>query len=262
MDIDYHPALTANGGHPDRTPQSLYLDGRKVNAASIASWVTSGWRAARTQPLLWLTVMVASAGFATLIFVLPLLRPLAVLLAPLIVGALMVAQERLRIGKPVSTGEVVAAVVQHRNALFAIGLYSAAIMAIGYVFLVATLNLSLLASVMATGVHSLSITYGGDDGVRGALESMVITPIFIIAMASAWFAPALVMLHEVAPFDAMTASLNGVARNWPTALVYFVAMTGAVWLAPQVPLRASALVLIPLLLLSIYGGYRDLFVKP
>jgi hypothetical protein len=263
MNIDY-PSDVSKETRLHRVPALPFSGGREVDPLHIADWLVSGWRAASMQPVLWLSVLLISADFATLLGLLPLLRPLAVLLAPLVVGALMFVQDGASKGEPVSIRETFAALARRSNALCVIGLYGAAIVAIGYVILLATFHVSLISSVTANGAHSLSITYGGDQGVRGALESLLGASIFAVAIAAACFAPALVMLHDMTPHDAMIASLSGAARNWPATLVYFVAMTVAVLLAPMAPLPLRALVLTPLLtavpLLSIYGAYRDVFI--
>jgi hypothetical protein len=216
------------------------------------------------QPVLWLSVLLICADFATLLGFLPLLRPLAVLLAPLAVGGLMFVQDGASKGEPVSVREMFAALARRSNSLCVIGLYGAAIVAVGYLILLATFHVSLNMSVTAAGVHNFSMSYGGDHGVRGALESLLGASIFAVAIASACFAPALVMLHDMTPHDAMIASLSGAARNWPVTLMYFAAMTVAVLFAPMVPLALRALVLTPVLtavpLLSIYGAYRDVFI--
>jgi uncharacterized membrane protein len=116
----------------------------------------------------------------------------------------------------------------------------------------------MLKSFVTSGVHHLSITYGG-PGARGTLATLIALPIFCGALAAAWFAPALVVLRDVGPLDAMAASFEGAARNWRTTLIYVVAVADAVLLARQIPLLLTSLALMPLMLLSIYGGYRDLF---
>ncbi|HLX02841.1 MAG TPA: BPSS1780 family membrane protein [Trinickia sp.] len=263
MNIGYLSG-SSNGIRRRCTPELRYPEGREVSAAAVADWLASGWQAARMQPLLWLAVILGCADFATLLKLLPMYRPFAVLLAPLVAGVLMLAQDRARDGEPARLGQLVAAVVERRNALLAIGLYSAAIVLAGYAILFTALHVSMTAAAMANGSHGLLITYDGGHGARSVLESMVGVPIFAAALAAAWFAPALVMLHDITPLEAIAASFKGVARNWQMALVYFVAMTLTVWLAPMIPLLAYALVVTPvlaaLMLLSMYGGYRDVFV--
>jgi hypothetical protein len=225
-------------------PALPFSGGREVNPLCIAGWLMSGLRAAGMQPVL--------------------LRPLAVLLAPLVVGGLMFVQDGAIKGQPVSLREAFAALARRSNALCVIGLYGAAIAAVGYVILLATFHLSLDVSVTASGVHNLSIRYGSNHGVRGALEALLGESVFAIAFAATCFAPALVMLHDVTPNRAMIASVSGVIRNWPVTMTYFATLTVTVLFASMVPLTLRALLLTPLLtavpLLSIYGAYRDVFV--
>lgn len=238
--------------------------GHEVDPLRFRVWLAAGWHAAGMQPVLWLSIALVCADFATLLSVLPLLRPLAVLLAPLVIGALMVVQEGASRNEPVSFRDLCTAIVRRSNALCVIGLYTAAIVAIGYVVLLATFHVSVMASVTASGVHSLSISYGGARGTRGALEAMSGASIYAVAVAATCFAPALVMLHDMKPLDAMIASFSGAARNWRVMLGCFLLMTLAVLFMPVAPLAVRALVLTPgltaLPLLAIYGAYCDVFV--
>lgn len=263
MNIDF-PSDVSKQTRLHRLSGLPFSGGREVNPLHISDWLRSGVRVASMQPVLWLGVLLVCADLATLLGFVPQLYPVAVLLAPLVVGGLMFVQDGASKGQPVSLREAFAALIRRSNALCLIGLYGAAIVAIGYVVLLATFHLSLNVSVTASGVHNVSICFGGDHGVRGALESLLGVSIFAVAIASACFAPALVILHNMTPHGAMLASLNGAARNWPVMVMYFAAMTVAVLFAPMVPLMLRALVLTPLLtalpLLSIYGAYRDVFL--
>lgn len=260
MKLDY-PAH-AQAHRTDRSmPDDVDPNGRPVTTSRIAQWLIGGTKAVFAQPTLWAALFALCASLLMLFRALPLLRPLVVLAAPLVAGALAYAQEQLRRGEPASFGEIFRAVRAKSNALLAIGLMSGAIVAIGYVVVIAAMNLSLLASIMTTGVRAMSISYGGDTGVSGMLESLVNAPMFTIAIGAAWFAPSLVMLHDVAPLEAMKASLNGAARNWSVAACYLVVLLGAVLLAPALPLFVSALIATPLMLLTFYGAYRDVFAK-
>lgn len=242
-------------------PEPAHLDGLHFDAMYILDWIETGWRAARIQPLLWLGTFLACAAFAFACKHVPLLRPAIVLIAPLIVGMLMIAQERVRIGRPAKARDLIAALAQHHYALLAIGLSSAALIVIGYVLSAIVVDASVLKSFVTSGTHHLSISYGG-PGLRGTIATLVALPIFTVALAAAWFAPALVVLRDASALDAMAASLHGTIRNWRTTLIYVVAVADAVLLARQVPLLASSLVLLAPMLLSIYGGYRDLFAAP
>ena len=125
-------------------------------------------------------------------------------------------------------------------------------------------HVTVSTSLAASGAHSLSIVYGVHQGVHNALEALISMPFSVIAIAAVWFAPALVVLHNLSPDDAMTASLRAVLRNWPVALVYAAVIAADLLLAPVVPMLARGVVVTPLvsalIVLSMYGSYRDLFI--
>ncbi|MGF6727070.1 hypothetical protein P3T43_006462 [Paraburkholderia sp. GAS41] len=260
MNIDY-PRDVSEPERLHRASPLPFSGAGDVDPLRMVSWLTSGVRALRMQPVLWLGVLLACADFATLLGFLPLLRPLAVLLAPLVVGGLMFVQNGASGGQSVSLRDTFAALARHGNALCMIALYGVAIVAIGHAVLFAAFHVALNVSVTAASVHNVSISYGGE---HGALEGLLGVSVCVVAIAATCFAPALVMLHDMNPHRAMVASLSGVMRNWSVTITYLAALTVVVLMAPMVPLVLRALVLTPLLtavpLLSIYGAYRDMFV--
>ena len=259
MSLHYLTDVSRSAGRrPAPTP--AHLDGFQLDAMFILDWLETGWRAVRSQPLLWLGTWFVCAAFAVACKRVPLLRPAIVLLAPLVVGTLMIAQERVRIGRPARLRDMLGTVAQHAYALLTIGLASATLIVVGYVLSAVVVDAMVLKSFVTSGVHHLSITYGGAD-LHGTVATLVALPIFTIALAAAWFAPALVVLRDAGSLDAMAASLHGAVRNWRTTLIYVVAVADAVLLARQIPLLLTSLALMPPMLLSIYGGYRDLFVS-
>jgi hypothetical protein len=263
MNIDY-PSAVSRGTRIHSAPALRYPAGHEVNPLRFFAWIAAGWRAARMQPVLWLGIALLCADFVTLFGLLPLLRPLAALLAPLVVGALMVMQESASRNELISFRDMWAVIARRSNALCVVGLYAVAIVAIGYVVLLATFNVSLMASVTSNGVHNLSISYGGAPGLRGTLEALGGAAIYAIAVAAACFAPALVMLHEMTPLDAMIASLNGALRNWQVTFSCLILTMLAVLFMPMLPFAVRAFALTPVLtalpLLAIHGAYRDIFI--
>jgi uncharacterized membrane protein len=73
-----------------------------------------------------------------------------------------------------------------------------------------------------------------------------------------WFAPALVVLRNVAPVDAIKASWAASLRNIGPFLVYGVIWIVAAMVA-SIPFALGWLVLMPLTALGMYVGYKDIF---
>jgi uncharacterized membrane protein len=76
-----------------------------------------------------------------------------------------------------------------------------------------------------------------------------------------WFAPALVMLHDLKPVDALKASFTGCLKNIPAFLIYgIVGLVLAI--VATIPLVLGWLILGPVAIASAYTGYRDIFTQP
>jgi uncharacterized membrane protein len=73
-----------------------------------------------------------------------------------------------------------------------------------------------------------------------------------------WFAPALIVSHDLAPAAALKASFYACLKNWLPFLVYGVVLL-VLGLAAAIPLGLGYLVLVPVLVASVYTSYRDIF---
>jgi uncharacterized membrane protein len=238
-------------------------ESRSVGIARMVDWIADGVALARLQPVWWICAILVCADFATLLVLAPPLRTLAPLVAPLAAGVLVLLQERASNARPWTLAEGMAAVSERRNALTAVGFGAVALVALGHAVQFAMFHMSLTPVRTADGAHGLSIVFGTHPAEQTLVESLVVIPFYVLAVAAFWFAPALVMLRKLSPLDAMTASLCAVLRNWPTALLYAAAIAVDVLAAPFLPALVSGLVITPLVsalvILSMYGSYRDVF---
>jgi len=78
-----------------------------------------------------------------------------------------------------------------------------------------------------------------------------------IAMAS-WFAPALVVFDNMQAWDAMKTSFSACLSNMLPFLLYGIIALMLTVLA-MIPFGLGLLVLGPVLIASVYTGYRDIF---
>jgi uncharacterized membrane protein len=103
------------------------------------------------------------------------------------------------------------------------------------------------------------------ERASNALEPVLKMLAYAVAASLVWFAPALVILNNVSPLNAMAASVRAVARNWRVALVFAIAIVVDMWLTTFAPLLLRGLLVTPLvsalIVLSMYGAYRGIFDK-
>ncbi|WP_246793094.1 hypothetical protein [Burkholderia perseverans] len=213
---------------------------RRVPAARWLDWLAHGFAIARRRPVAWLFALLACADLATLFMLAPRLSVLAPLVAPPAVALFVLMQERASNARPWRFGEAWGAVYEHRDALLAVGVAAAAIAGAGY-----------LAASLLARTHALH-------------ESawLVALPFHAAALAAFWFAPALIVLRNRTPLDAMATSARAVWRNRPVALIHAALIGAAAFTASAVPLLLHGLVVMPvvaaLLVAGAYASYRDL----
>ncbi|MFM0208564.1 BPSS1780 family membrane protein [Paraburkholderia sediminicola] len=264
----HYSGSTAVPAHLQHASGLRYPDSSVVSVQHVAGWLADGFRIARANPVLWFVAILGCADFVTVFELAPPLRMLAVLVGPVLAAGLVLMQERASNARPWSIRETVEAVNVHRNALITIGQCGAAVAVAyaGHLIAFVAFHVSMKASVTPNGVHDLTIAYGAHNGTGNALEPVLNMLAYAVAASLVWFAPALVVLNNVSPLNAMAASVRAVVRNWRVASMYGIVIAADTLLADSTSMLVRGLVVTPLVsalvVLSIYGAYRGIFGKP
>ncbi len=110
----------------------------------------------------------------------------------------------------------------------------------------------------------MSMMRGGTPDITRFMEVQVLIGMLVYLMLiipvtmAAWFAPALVLLHDVAPVEAMKQSFQACMKNFVPFLVYSLVAGAAIILA-FLPLLLGLFVVIPALVASFYPQYASIF---
>jgi uncharacterized membrane protein len=75
-----------------------------------------------------------------------------------------------------------------------------------------------------------------------------------------WFAPPLIVFHEMKPWEAFKRSFNGCMKNIVPFLLYGVILLG-LSLVAMIPLGLGMLILGPTVIASIYVSYKQIFLQ-
>jgi uncharacterized membrane protein len=92
------------------------------------------------------------------------------------------------------------------------------------------------------------------------LMALVAMALFLPLVMAVWFAPALVVFHDLPALDAMKQSFSGCLKNIVPFLVYGIIGFVLSFLATLV-LLLGWLIWGPTLVGSVYASYRDIFVQ-
>lgn len=224
-------------------------------AGNGATWILNGWGFFKASALAWIGVIVIYFVIAIVASLIPLIGQLAMqLLGPVFMAGIMLGCREQERGNDFTVGHLFAGFQNKFGSLIVVSL----------------LYLAALLLAVIVGMLVVGLLFGG-LGAMGNPEAMaqmgpvtmvlavlVFMALIIPVAATIWFSPALVVLQDVAPFEAMKMSVAGVLKNIVPFLVY--GLLGMVLsIIAMIPLGLGLLVLIPMFMASIYIGYRDVF---
>jgi len=261
-DNPYAPPKAATLEAPSSS--GVYIeDGRKVPAGNGVTWYGDGWKLFVAAPGLWVLICIVFFVASILVSIVPGGALLSSIVYPPVVAGLMLGCRSIEEGTGLRFEHLWAGFEKNVGSLILVGV----------LYLVGTVLIGVFAGIGVAVMIPAMIAQGAaptDFSNIAALMPyiLVIVLVLLIVMAlmlplimAVWFAPALVIFHDLAPMAAMKASFHGCLKNILPFLLYGLVGLGLAILA-VIPLGLGMLVWIPLLWTSIYTGYRDIFVRP
>jgi uncharacterized membrane protein len=238
----------------------LATEPRDTPAGAGVEWIGEGWRLFTKAPLMWVVAILVIAVIWVAANMVPPFGTIAFqIVQPVFVAGLMVGCRSLETGGEFEIEHVFAGFKQNLGNLAVLGLIS----------LLATFVL-LLVFMLFAGFGLFLAFASGDvqdawpaimaSGMSILFGLLVVLLLAVPLMMLFWFAPALVMLHDLTPIAAMKASFRGCLRNVVPFLVYGIVMTVLSFIA-VIPLLLGLLVWFPLLATSTYAAYRMIYTE-
>lgn len=238
----------------------LVLPGKRETAGAGWTWVVEGWRLFARAPLMWIIAVVLLVVAAVAINLVPILGSLAFqALQAVIVAGFIVACRSLETGGDFEIEHLFAGFTRRFVPLLIVGLLLlAGWIAIMLVFAV-FVGFSVLGAFM-TGDPEAAMATMSAAILPMLVGTLVMLGLMVPLLAAYWFAPALVMIHDVKPVAAMKASFFACFRNFVPFLVYGIVMTVALVIA-MIPFGLGLVVWVPLAIASTYAAYRRIFTE-
>ena len=237
---------------------SFIRNGRTVPAGHGANWLGAAWRMFKQSPGSWLLLLlIAFIIFCTLSFI-PIVNLAVAIVGPLLYGGIFYAGDQQRKTGTVEVGNLFEGLRQRTNPLLVLGAINLAFMAIcGGVFALAAGGDLAWAMFISRDPAVMSSALSSSDFALGMLLYMGVT---FLMMAAMWFSPALVMLHGVAPVEALKISFLAAFRNILPGIVYSILLF-ILLIVAAIPLLLGYLIVMPMFAISFYTAYRDIFIE-
>jgi uncharacterized membrane protein len=230
------------------------MGGRAVGAGQGWAWIAQGFDLFRKAPGIWIALVVILFVILVVLAFIPLLGAVATfLVVPVFVGGLLLGCQVLQGGGELEVGHLFAGFKAHTGNLIVLGALAIA----GWIIV-------MLPVVVIVGAGAFLAAIRGDAaGVAALGGSFMLAWLVALALSipiymALWFAPALVVLREMAPIEAIKESFMGCLKNILPFLVYSIVLV-VLGVVASIPLGLGWLVLGPTLVGSVYASYRDIY---
>jgi len=228
----------------------------EVPSGRGAAWLAEAFGLFRREPLTWVGLC---TGWLVLYFLLvrvPYVGPVVGnLLQPVFFGSFAIAAWKQSAGERVTIGDLFGGFRRNVRALVNIGFVS---------------MLAQLAALFLMRALGLPTWPENQEFDLVAYVDMLQPYVWVLAagftlltLASGalWFAPQLIVFHGLSTSHAIRWSVYAALSNFGAMMVYGALLVLALMFA-WVPLGLGLVVMIPVMVISTYTGYRDVFERP
>ncbi len=246
-------------------PGQFIAEGTTVTAGQGWRWIHAGFMLFKQQPvaaiLIILVFVAIQFALAGLQMGLGMLHPALAIIAglaslavtPVLIGGWMLGCRAVDEGESLRVGHLFAAIASHGKPLMALaGWLLLAMLAIGLVVMAIAGIIGFAAGGAGAGTRGMNIVFGATIAI------LVTIVLMMLVYSLVWFAPALIVLHDLSALDAMKASVQGCLKNIIPFLVYSGCAIGLA-IAASIPFMLGWIVFAPVLVASIYAAYRDIY---
>ena len=257
-DNPYAPPRSHVEDAPVPLPEGDFIPGgRGVPAGNGWRWIADAWAFMGEQRWTFIGVFLLLVLLQIVANFIPIIGPLAIsVLLPVFWGGLLIGYDAVRRGERLEVGHLFAGFQRHAGKLLTLGVIS---LAVGIV-----MALIMLAIV---GFSAAPFLLGGSpptpDQVTEILLPMLLAILVVLALSlplsmAMLYAPALIVLAEADVGPALKTSFLVCMKNILPFLIWGV-MILVLAIIAAIPLLLGWVLLGPVLMVSLYISYRDVF---
>jgi len=234
-----------------------------VPASRGAAWFSEGFEYFRQSAGPWIGSAVILLVINITVSMLPIAGMLlSQLLTPVFIGGLLLGCRDIGDGKGLQINHLFAGFSQYTGNLVLLGvlytLGSVMILIFMVILLFLSVGLEFINLIVQGGTES-AIQELSLEHIRNMLLVILTGLFFYVPLLMAfWFAPALTVLEEMGPVDAIKASFSGCMKNIMPFLIYGLVGLVLSFIA-SLPFMLGWIILTPMIIASVYLAYLDIY---
>jgi uncharacterized membrane protein len=232
-------------------------EGRSVPAGNGWSWIADAWAFTGEQRWTFVGIFLLIVVLQVVANFVPLIGPLAMtLISPVLVGGFLLGCDAVRRGERLEVGHLFAGFQRHTAKLVGLGALSLAFGIVAAIVMIAIVGASFLPMMMGGAEPA-------PEDVMGMIVPMLLAVCVILALSipltmAMLFATPLIVFKDSDVIPALKTSFFACLKNILPFLLWSVAMF-VLAIVASIPFFLGWLLLGPVLMVSLYMAYRDVF---
>ncbi len=223
-------------------------------------WIKEGFDLFKKSPLFWIINIVIYMVIIMLLSILPLVSLFASVVNPVFTGGLLYGAHELDQGRPLTVGHLFEGFRRNTGSLFAVGgLYLLGLIVIMIIAGIVAFSTGTFDAFSRAAMQQGEIAPQLDMMSNMLLPALIYLALVIPLAMAIWFAPILIMLHDMNAIEAMKRSFDGCLKNMLPYLLFGIVGLILIILG-LIPLGLGLLVVIPLMTAAMYASYKDIFL--
>jgi uncharacterized membrane protein len=242
---------------PDPSDETFVPNGRSLPAGRGAGWIGDAWRLLKAQPGKWAVSMLLLLVFYIVISIIPLVNIFSSFVGPFVTAGIAMAADEQRRKGTFEIGTLLGGF--NRNPV--------SLLAVAGVIILMFIVIAMVIMFTIGGSVATQLFLGKQSEAAAALLApgyllmiLVCLALALPVIAATYLAPALIVLHDQPAIEAMKMSLVGVFKNILPGIVFGLCALGLTIVA-SIPLGLGLLIVIPLMIITNYTVYRDIFIE-
>lgn len=242
--------------HPNPTDSEQFIPyGRSLPAGRGAAWIGDAWKLLRARPGMWAAALVLLFVAYIVLSMIPVVNIFQQLLLPFAYAGIALAADQQRRTGTFELDTLLGGFRKQPVSLLAVG---------GTVILAGIVFLMVLAIFIGAEIFRMMMSGGTPDisiflSARFWLAFLVGLALMIPVGIATYLAPQLIVLHDQPALTAMKMSLIGCSKNLLPGLVFGL-LAFVLIIVSMIPFFLGLLITIPIMVLTNYTVYRDIFV--
>ena len=243
----------------------------KIKTLSYAlgwQWITTAYDVFKKSPMHWILMTGLWLIMILVINKLPLGSILFQLSGPLFLMGFMKSCHRVTQDQAIKIEDLFVGFSEKTKPILILGgislLGGAIITALCGLLMIGSIGYAAVATLFFDSSSQLApslLTLMSMSAMGGLLfVALVFLTLITVLTMAVLFSPALILFHDIEPVEAMKLSFRACMANM-SALTWYSVILSVLGLIALIPLGLGFLILGPVIIISIYTAYRDIFVR-